>query len=90
MVPNYSAPATAAGAAARRAGVDWVRQFFTAQLVDGSFELAEAVVQEALADPEATLQHRAAGATPIVHDELVRKLVGGQGREAVAELRAAP
>lgn len=88
LAPNYWAPATPAGAAAHRTVVDWVRRFFTAQLVGGSFELAEGDVREALADPEATLRHRTAAAAPIAYDELVRKLVGGEGREAVAELRA--
>jgi dienelactone hydrolase len=87
-VPNYWAPATPAGAAAHRAVVDYVRRFFTAHLVGGSFELAEGDVRQALADPAATLQHRTAVAAPIGYDELVRKLVGGQGAEAVAELRA--
>jgi dienelactone hydrolase len=87
-VPNYWQPAAPAQAAAHRAVVDYVRRFFMAHLAGGSFELAEGDVRQTLADPGATLEHRTAVAAPIGYDELVRKLVGGQGAEAVAELRA--
>jgi dienelactone hydrolase len=87
-VPNYWQAAAPAQAAAHRAVVDRVRRFFTAHLAGGSFELAEADVRDALADPGATLEHRSAVAAPIGYDELVRRLVGGEGAEAVAGLRA--
>jgi predicted Zn-dependent protease len=45
-------------------------------------------VRQALADAEATLEHRTAAAGPIGYDELVRKLIGEQGNEAVADLRS--
>jgi hypothetical protein len=87
-VANYWQPGTPAGAAAHRAVAEYVRRFFTAHLSGGSFELVDGDVRETLADAEATLEHRTAVVAPIGYDELVRKLVGGQGDEAIAELRA--
>lgn len=87
-VPNYWQAAAPAQAAAHRAVIDYVRRFFTAHLAGGSFELAEGDARQALADPEARLEHRGAVAAPIGYDELVRMLVGGEGAAAVAGLRA--
>jgi dienelactone hydrolase len=87
-VANYWQPGTPAGAAAHRAVAEYVRRFFAAHLTGGSFELAQGDVRQTLADAEATLEHGTAVAAPIGYDELVRKLVGGQSDEAIAELRA--
>lgn len=86
-VASYWQPGTPAGAAAHRAVAEYVRRFFTAHLTDGSFELAEGDVRQTLADAEATLEHRTAVVASIDYDELVRKLIGGEGDEAIAELR---
>lgn len=87
-VTGYWGPVTPAQTAAHRAVAEYVLRFFTARLQGAVFELAAGDVQQALADAEATLEHRTAAAAPIGYDELVRKLVGGQGDETVRELRA--
>jgi tetratricopeptide (TPR) repeat protein len=85
---NYWEPVTAARTAAHRVVADYVQQFFSAQLNAGSAAFLERDVREALADAGATLEHRSAAAAPIGYDELVRKIVGGQADEAIAELRS--
>jgi dienelactone hydrolase len=85
---NYWEPVTPARAAAHRVVADYVLQFFSAQLNSGNVTFFERDVRQDLADPGATLEHRAAAAAPIGYDELVRKIVGGEAGEAIAELRS--
>ena len=85
---NYWEPVTPARTAAHRAVADFVLQFFTAQLKAGSTAFLERDVRQVLADPGATLEHRSPAAAPLGYDELVRKIVGGQADEAIAELRS--
>jgi len=85
---GYWEPLTPARTAAHRAVADYVLQFFTVQLKAVSTAFPERDVRQALGDPSATLEHRSAAAAPIGYDELVRKIVSGQGNEAIAELRS--
>jgi dienelactone hydrolase len=84
---NYWEPVTPARVAAHRAVADYVLQFFSAQLNAGNLTFLDRDVRQDLADPGATLEHRAAAAAPIGYDELVRKIAGGDTGEAIAELR---
>jgi predicted Zn-dependent protease len=65
-----------------------VLKFFTAQLVSGGDAFVAGDVRQALADESATLEHRTAATAAIGYDELVRKVLSGEGEQAVAELRA--
>jgi tetratricopeptide (TPR) repeat protein len=86
--PNYWEPITPARMAAHRTVASYVLKFFTAQLVSGGDAFVVGDVRQALADENATLEHRAAAAAAIGYDELVRKVLSGEGEQAVAELRA--
>jgi len=85
---NYWEPATPARAAAHRVVADYVLQFFTAELDVGRLRFLEGDVRRDLADAGATLEHRAAAIPSIGYDELVRKIIGGEAGEAIAELRS--
>jgi tetratricopeptide (TPR) repeat protein len=70
--------------------MEYVQHFFGAQLraSAGSAAFLEQDLRQTFPDAEATLERRSAVPAPIGYDELVRKVIAGQGVEAIAELRA--
>jgi hypothetical protein len=85
---NYWEAVTPTRTAAHRVVAGYVLQFFTAHLKAGTLAFSEQDARQDLVDAGATLQHRVPAAAQIDYDELVRKIVGGDGGEAIAELRS--
>jgi tetratricopeptide (TPR) repeat protein len=70
--------------------MEYVQHFFGAKLLASaaSAGFLEQDVRESFPEAGMTLEHRPAVSPPIGYDELVRKVVGGEAEEAVAELRS--
>ena len=86
---GYWGPVTPARAAGHRAVMEYVRHFFGVYLAasDVSSALLDQALRQPLPETGMTLEHRAAAPAPITYDEVVRKIVRGEGDQAVAELR---
>jgi hypothetical protein len=88
--PGHWAAVTPARSAMHRVVAEYVLHFFAAHLAaaDDSFALLDRAVRGPLPDLGMTLEQRTPTRAPIDYDEVVRKVVSGQGDEAVTELRA--
>jgi dienelactone hydrolase len=86
---GYWGPVTPTRAAGHRAIVEYVRHFFATHLAasDVGSALFDQALRQPLPEAGMTLEHRAAAPEPISYDEVVRKIVSGQGDQAIAELR---
>jgi hypothetical protein len=81
---------TPAASATHGVVTEWALQFFAAHLAESgvSMALLEQALRGLPPDAGMTLEQRPPTPAPIDYDEVVRKVVGGQADEAVAELRA--
>lgn len=86
---GYWAPITPERAAGHRAVVEHVRHFFGAHLArnDVSLSLLDQALRQPLRDGSMTLEFKSATKPPIGYDELVRRVISGDGAGAAAELR---